>query len=148
MKSLLISKCLFGENVRYDGGNCLLRGDYIARLKNKFNLVFICPEVMAGMSVPREPIENINGTIVDKAGNDYTESFDPVKKEIFNLVKKNNITLALLKEFSPSCGSSKIYDGHFSGEVIDGEGIIAKQLRAYGVEVYSELQIEILLKKS
>lgn len=146
MESLLISKCLFGENVRYDGGNCLLRGDYIARLKNRYKLVFICPELMAGMSVPRDPIEYLDGRIIDKVGNDFTETFDIVKEEISNLVKKHKIKYALLKDFSPSCGSTEIYDGTFTGKTIEGDGIISKALKASGVEVFSEKNISSLLK--
>jgi uncharacterized protein YbbK (DUF523 family) len=146
MESLLISKCLFGENVRYDGGNCLLRGDYIARLKHRYNLVFICPEIMAGMSVPREPIEFLNDRIIDKAGNDLTESFDMVKEEISKLVQKHNIKYALLKDFSPSCGSTEIYDGSFTGKTIKGDGIISRALKSSGVKVFSEKNIESLLK--
>ena len=126
MQKLLVSKCLFGDNVRYDGANCLMRGDYIARLKKKFELVFICPEVMAGMSVPRPPIERLDDKVIDKDGNDHTESFKPVLETIGTMVKEQGITHALLKEFSPSCGSSKIYDGGVTGTMIDGEGIICE----------------------
>ncbi len=145
MKKILISKCLLGENVRYDGGNCLLRSDQIARLKSKYNIIAVCPEVMAGMGIPRDPIEISNGKIVDKNGNDYSSEFVKVCDDIKKLVASENISLALLKEFSPSCGSSKIYDGSFSGKIIFGEGIITKALKETGVIVYSEKQIDELL---
>jgi uncharacterized protein YbbK (DUF523 family) len=101
---------------------------------------------MAGMSVPREPIEYLNDRIIDKAGNDLTESFDVVKEEISKLVQKHNIEYALLKDFSPSCGSTKIYDGSFTGKTIEGDGIISKALKSSGVKVFSEKNIESLLK--
>lgn len=147
MESLLVSRCLFGEKVRYDGGDCLLRADFIARLKNRFNLIFICPEVMAGMSVPRNPIEILNGKIIDTEGLDLTDHFEPVIREIHSLVKKHCISKALLKDFSPSCGSSEIYDGSFTGTKVPGGGIITQFLKDAGVNVYSESEIMNLLKK-
>ncbi len=146
MKTLLVSHCLFGENVRYDGGNCKVRADYIARLKNHYKLIFICPEVMAGLSVPRDPIERLGSKIVDQQGMDLTEKFDDVLLKIQELVKSNGIEFALLKEFSPSCAPAKIYDGTFSGNIQPGLGIVAQALQELGLRLYSEESIEELLR--
>jgi len=145
MKSLLVSHCLFGENVRYDGGNCQVRADYLARLKHKYNLIFICPEVMAGMSVPRAPIELKDGQVIDQQGNDLTTQFDRVKDHLKQLVQDNQIEIALLKDHSPSCGPRMVYDGSFSGLLIPGQGHIASFLANLGIKLYSESQVEELL---
>lgn len=147
MKGVLVSKCLLGDNVRYDGDHCKLRQDYLSRLKSKFELFPICPEVMAGLGVPREPIELKNNLIIDQVGNDKTSLFTPVKMELEKLIQEKQIKYALLKEFSPSCGSNKIYDGTFSGKIIDGQGIITKFLLDLGLEIFSEEEIEELLNE-
>ena len=50
-----------------------------------------------------------------------------------------------MKAKSPSCGSGEIYDGTFSGVLIPGDGTATERLRALGVKVYSEKEIEGLL---
>lgn len=145
MKRVLVSKCLLGDNVRYDGGHCKLRQDHLSRLKSKFEIIPICPEVMAGLGTPRDPIELKNGLVLDKDGNDKTELFIPVQMALEELVKNKQIQFALLKEFSPSCGTKKIYDGSFKGKIINGEGIITTYLLSLGLTVYSEEEIESLL---
>ena len=145
MKTLLISKCLLGENVRYDGGNCLLRSDYLSRLKHHYKLVPICPELMAGFTIPREPIERSGGKIISKSGKDVTAQFNDTLESIKALVIEHNVNRALLKDFSPSCGVNMIYDGSFSGEKIKGQGLITEVLTSLGVNVFGEDEIEQLL---
>lgn len=145
MKPLLISKCLLGENVRYDGGNCLIQGEKLQAIKEKFKLFPICPEVMANMSIPRGPIEILRGKIINKKNDDLTDLFIPVKHSLSELIKMNRIKFALLKEFSPSCGVSQIHNGHFDGGTIEGKGLITSYLLTLGVNVYSENDIAELL---
>ena len=145
MKSLLISHCLLGEKVRYDGDHCSLRADYIARLKSKYKLIFICPEVMAGMGVPRAPIELKDGKIINQEGRDLTQDFDPVKVEIKKLIDTHSIEYALLKEESPSCGKSRVYSGDFDGVVIEGTGLIADFCLSLGLQVFNEEEVSKLL---
>jgi uncharacterized protein YbbK (DUF523 family) len=52
------------------------------------------------------------------------------------------IEMAILKANSPSCGSGKIYDGTFSGVLIEGDGIFAAMLKERGIPVFSEHQKE------
>lgn len=144
MKSLLISKCLLGENVRYDGGNCSLGDKVIKRLQAKFNLIPICPEVLAGMSIPRIPIELKEGRVITKNQQDVTDKFVSVKSLIKELSRSHKIEMALLKEGSPSCGVSQIYSGDFDGKIIPGSGIITMYCKELGLKVYSEDQIEEL----
>lgn len=59
-------------------------------------------------------------------------------EKIVQLIKEGK---AILKEYSPSCGSNKIFDGTFSGIKIDGAGITARLLKENGIEVISEEQI-------
>ena len=151
---ILISACLAGKNVKYNGGNntvpWLCR--WIARYPEYFLLA--CPEVLGGLPVPRLPaeIQRKDGKadnssaesflqyrrVVSNAGEDVTAQFVQGAEKTLELVKKHHITVAILKESSPSCGSSAIYDGTFSGTKVPGQGITAALLAANGVTVYSE----------
>ena len=97
------------------------------------------------MSIPRDPIEIRDRRIIDKNNTDLTSLFEPVKAIIKDMVESENITIALLKEDSPSCGVHSIYDGSFSGTKISGEGLITNYLRSLGVKVYSEYEVKSLI---
>lgn len=142
---VLISRCLLGDKVRYDGGHCKQEDSLIDRLKDKYELISICPEVMAGMSTPRDPIELANGRVINSTGDDLTAQFTPVFEKLKSLIFERKISKAILKEFSPSCGSQKIYDGSFSGKIIDGQGIITAFLRENNINVVSEQEISQIL---
>ncbi|MBT4792942.1 MAG: DUF523 domain-containing protein [Halobacteriovoraceae bacterium] len=147
MKKIIISKCLLGEKVRYDGGHCSLRGDYLARLKNKYELIPICPEVASGLGTPRDPIEFTDGDIVSLAGENITAKFNPVMEELEHIIKRDKIKMAIMKEKSPSCGVNYIYDGTFSGKITEGSGLITSLFKRLGVEVYSEEDVAKILNK-
>ncbi len=143
MEYLLISSCLLGNNVKYNGKNNYIKE--VELLKNKYNLIVICPEVMGGLPIPRIPSEILNDKVINKEGKDVTIHFNKGREEAIKLVKKYNIKKALLKEGSPSCGSHYIYDGTFSGNKIDGVGVTTKKLIELGLDIYSEKEIEKLL---
>ena len=143
MEYLLVSSCLLGNNVKYNGKN-----NYVAdieKIKNKYNIIVVCPEVMGGLPIPRIPSEILNDRVVNKEGTDVTNNFYAGANIALELVKKYNIKKALLKEGSPSCGSNYIYDGTFSGTKVEGQGITAKELSKLGVKIYNEKQIEDLV---
>ena len=148
MERILISKCLVGEKVRYDGDHCKIPTQHLNELKKQFELIELCPEVYAGMTIPRNPIERVGARVLDQSGSDYTSQFNLVKKHLDELILTHKFTKAILKEFSPSCGSKKIYDGTFSGNIIDGQGIITEYLRSKEVRVFSEKELSELLNTS
>ena len=143
MEYLLISSCLLGNNVKYNGKNNYIKE--VELLKNKYNLIVICPEVMGGLPIPRIPSEILNGKVINKEGMDVTNNFNKGADEAIKLVKKYNIKKALLKEGSPSCGSHYIYDGTFTSTKVDGYGVTTKKLIELGLDIYSEKEIEKLL---
>ena len=59
---LLISRCLLGENTKYNGKNNYV--DNIELLKDKYELFLCCPEVMGGLSIPRDPSEIKNDIVI------------------------------------------------------------------------------------
>jgi uncharacterized protein YbbK (DUF523 family) len=118
MNSVLISACLLGHRVRYDGEALTLSDNILLEWMREGRAVSICPEVAAGMSVPRSPAEISNGdghdvlaggaAVVDTAGNDVTRYFELGARKALSLCRQNHIRIAVLAESSPSCGSSRI----------------------------------------
>ena len=143
MEKLLISGCLIGNNTKYNGGNNY--NPLIEKLKEKYELVVICPEVMGGLSTPRNPSEINGDRVISSVGVDVTKEFNLGAERAYNIAVNNNVKKALLKEGSPSCGSNKIYDGTFTGVKIDGKGITVRKLKELGIEIYSENEILKLL---
>lgn len=104
----------------------------------------ICPEEAGGLSTPRPPSERRGDRVVAKTGADVTVEFNKGAEAALALAKLHNCRFALLKEASPSCGSSLVHDGTFKGVKIPGMGVAAELLRANGVEVFSENELEKL----
>lgn len=154
---ILVSSCLLGENVRYDGlnSNFMKNKKISPEIKNIFmqivseNEIFpFCPEVSAGLSTPRAPAEIITNSpsfrLQTKNGIDVTHDFTNGAKKCLDLCKKEGIKVALLKSKSPSCGNLQVYDGTFSGNLVNGMGVSAKILTRNQIRVFNENQIEKL----
>ena len=75
---------------------------------------------------------------MNKIGEDVTASFVDGAQKCAELCKEKGITVAILKQRSPSCGSKAIYDGTFSGKNIYGQGVTAALLTSMGIKVYGE----------
>jgi len=141
--NVLISACLLGVNCRYDGDGKLIKE--IERLKEIYNLIPVCPEIYGGLKTPREPAEIIDGKVINRKGEDVTENFIKGANETLYLAKLFNCKYAILKERSPSCGFGEIYDGTFSGKLVDGNGITADLLIKNGIMIIGESQMDWLL---
>lgn len=138
---LLISACLLGENVKYDGRNNLVDTPEMKRLQEHTRLIPVCPEVLGGLPVPRIPAEARGGKVIDQTGRDVTAPFQMGAMIALEIARKEGAAAAILKERSPSCGVHEIYDGTFSKTRIVGEGTAAALLRANGIRVFSENEI-------
>ncbi|WP_024954133.1 DUF523 domain-containing protein [Sulfurospirillum arcachonense] len=144
---ILISACLLGENVKYDGGHNDIRADsFIQKLLMENLLVSICPEVEGGLETPRIPVELIDNKAINQEGEDKTSFFEFGAQKALELCKQHDIKYAILKFRSPSCGSDIIYDGTFTHTFTSGDGITAKLLKENGIKVYSEKNLEELKK--
>ena len=156
LPAVLISRCLLGEAVRYDGGARALDESVLARLRNRARLVPVCPELAGGLGVPRAPAQIVGGTARDVLagrarvrtieGEDVTPFFIAGGQQALRLARAHGCRFALLKEKSPSCGVHLVHDGTFSGHTVAGQGIAAAMLRAAGVRVFSEAETEDLLR--
>lgn len=145
---ILVSSCLAGLEVRYNGTHSL--DSKIRKLVEENKAITICPELLGGFSTPREPAEIIGGNgedvldgkakVVEKSGKDVTEFYIRGAYAALEKAKKINATIVVLKENSPSCGSLMIYNGEFKGKKIIGNGVTSALLKRNGFQVISEEQ--------
>lgn len=149
---ILISACLLGEKVRYDGGGKLVEDDRLKAWADEGRLVPICPEMAGGLPTPRPPAEiqgldgqavlNGDSKVTTRNGDDVTQAFVGGAHAAAALARDNGVRLAILKARSPSCGAVQIYDGSFSGKLQQGQGVAAAALRAMGVQVFDEEHLD------
>ncbi|MDF2683837.1 MAG: hypothetical protein K0R47_5027 [Brevibacillus sp.] len=142
----MISACLIGCECRYDQKSCL--DQELEQLLREGKVIPVCPEQLGGLPTPRPPAEIIGGDgfdvldgkarIFDLKGNDVTEEFLMGAQQALKLAQTVGATSAILKENSPSCGSTFVYDGTFSGKKVTGTGLTAALFRRNGIEVQSE----------
>lgn len=145
MQNVLISACLLGVDCKYNGSNNKLDEETINLLKEKYNLIPVCPEIMGGMPTPRNPVEITDGKVFDNDGVEFTKEFEKGSEEVLKLAKLYDTTIAILKENSPSCGSNYIYDGTFNHQKIKGKGIAAHKLSKENIKLFTEENVKILL---
>lgn len=143
---ILISSCLLGENVRYDGTHNKIDSKLFESILNKHTIYSLCPEVEGGLNTPRNPAEIINDNVITTHNINVTNEFNLGALKALEVCKKENIRVALLKAKSPSCGNHLIYDGSFSNRLIDGMGITTQLLKKNGIEVFNENELEKLLE--
>lgn len=131
---VLVSACLLGRNCKYNGGNNY--DPKVEQLLKGHVPVEVCPELMAGLGVPRTPIEIVNGEVKDRNGNSVDVALRRAVERIVSQVRREGIQCAILKSRSPTCGVRQIYDGTFSGTLIDGAGVLTQALRDSGCQVF------------
>ena len=139
---VLVSACLLGVCCRYDGESkpC----ENVIKLREKYILIPICPESDGGLPTPRTPSERVGDKVLMRDGKDVTHNYNKGAEEALRLAKEYNCNIAILKARSPSCGSGKIYDGSFTGTLIDRDGVCAELLKKNGISVFTEDEIELL----
>ncbi|MCF1438194.1 MAG: DUF523 domain-containing protein [Shewanella sp.] len=138
----LISSCLLGNRVRYDGEHNLLSEPCIGQWQAQGRLCVICPEVSGGLPTPRAPAEQRGGRVVTCDEQDVTAQFSLGAHLALTLAQAQGVKMAILKARSPSCGSKQIYDGSFSRTLIGGDGLTAAALKQAGIRVFSELELD------
>ena len=138
-KNILVSACLLGQSCRYDGKSkpC----ERVIALKDTYNLIPNCPEVMGGLPTPRTPSEICGELVLMKDGRNVTENYNRGAQKALEIARENACTVAILKEKSPSCGSGLIHNGLFDGGLVEGDGITAKLLKSQGIHVLGESEI-------
>lgn len=130
---IMVSGCLLGENCKYNGRNNY--SEKVAEFIKGHEVVSVCPECLGGLPVPRVPAEIVNGMVINKEGENVDIQFRKGAEIALEIARKESIDLAILQSRSPSCGVKQIYDGTFSKNIIDGQGIFAKLLKENGFQI-------------
>jgi len=143
---ILVSACLAGICCKYNGGNNGI--PLIKELVKQGKAIPLCPEQLGGLPTPRLPAEIKGGSardvlqgkasVVRKDGADVTENFIRGAREVLKFCQEMGIRRAILKSKSPSCGKGLVYDGTFTGKLIEGNGVTAQLLIDDGIEVMTE----------
>ena len=155
MNKILVSACLLGQPVRYDGGALTLKSTILERWIKEGRIIPLCPEVLAGFAIPRQPAEIEKGKegvdvlagkalILENTGTDVTDMFIRGAEIALQIAKKNDCQFALLTDGSPSCGTTFIYGGTFDGQHKTGQGVVASLLSDNGIQVFPEDKIQLL----
>jgi len=149
---ILVSACLVGERVRYDGMALVCKNRILESWRQEGRVLAFCPEVAAGLTVPRSPAEIIgegDGTavlrrlakVINRDGKDMTERFVIGAQKALEQVISQSIAFAVMKDGSPSCASSYIYDGSFTGVSEAGKGVTAALFEENDIRVFNEHQM-------
>lgn len=142
---IAVSSCLLGINCKYNGKSNY--NEDIIKLKEQYELVPICPEVLGGLPTPRVPSEIIKNKVINQEGIDVTNNYNEGAKKALTILKENGIKIAILKAKSPSCGKGQIYDGTFSHTLVAGDGVTTKLFLENDILVLNENNFkEYLLK--
>lgn len=142
---ILVSACLLGCPVRYDGTSKPIAHSVLHRWHANGWLVPFCPEHAGGLPTPRPAAElQADGRVLTREGADVTAAFLSGAEQALSICQQQKIKYALLKESSPSCGSSNVYDGRFRDRKIPGEGITGRLLREHGILVFPEQRVHEL----
>jgi uncharacterized protein YbbK (DUF523 family) len=139
---VLVSACLLGEKVRYHGGDARCSNETLARWQDEGRVVPFCPEVAGGLPVPRPAAEIVASRVLTRDGVDVSAHFLEGARQAAALAAREGIRVAVLKEGSPSCGSSFVYDGSFTGARRPGKGLTASLLEEQGLRVFAEHQLD------
>ena len=145
-RCVLVSACLLGERCKYNGGHNYNQAlvDYVADKE----VIAVCPEVLAGLPVPRPPVELAAGHVVDATGQRYDALLEKGIERSLAAISGKKVDLAILQSRSPSCGVNQVYDGSFSGRKIAGSGRFAQKLKTLGYRVLDVEDINQLEGKS
>lgn len=137
---ILASACLLGRNCKYNGGNNY--DPAVVKFLEGKDTIEVCPEVLAGLGVPRVPMEIVGGKLINRDGVDIDAPVRGAVEKILDSIKNEEIQCCILKSRSPTCGVRQVYDGTFSGTLVDGAGVLAKALMDAGYFVVDAEELD------
>ena len=139
-EKILVSACLLGRNCKYNGGNNF--DPKVAEFVRGREVIEVCPEVLAGMGIPRVPMEIREGCLVNRDGVDVDGPNRAAVASVLAQIRDEDIGCAVLKSRSPTCGVRQVYDGSFTGTLVEGAGILARALMDAGYRVIDAEELE------
>ena len=132
----VVSACLVGKPCRYDGLS--KAREPIVQLARESRCVFVCPEVMGGLPIPRCPCEIRGNAVISSEGRDCNREYELGARLSLEAAEREGCRIAVLKARSPSCGAGRVYDGSFTHTLRDGDGVFAALLRSRGFTIFTE----------
>ncbi|MCY0963895.1 DUF523 domain-containing protein [Parathalassolituus penaei] len=158
MKKLLVSACLLGQPVRYDGANnqnkVLTLQAQLQLWQQQGLLIPVCPESLGGLPTPRPAAELRGGDghallvgqarVVIASGDDVTHAFLEGARRTLAIAQREGASAALLAARSPSCGNQGIYNGEFNRTLQTGVGVTVALLQNAGIRCFNPEQAEAL----
>ncbi len=152
-KKILISACLLGNKVRYDGGDCFCEHPILIQWQRENRLVVLCPEMAGGLPAPRPACQIVGSggglavlegkaQVLSVEGKNATAEYQQGAYKALELAQTHRVVMAILKARSPSCGNRQIYDGSFSKTLVSGMGVTAALLTQHGFKVFNEEELE------
>ena len=130
---IMVSACLLGQKCKYNGGDNY--NEAAIEFCRGHEVVAVCPELSGGLPVPRHPCEIADGIVVNDSGEKVDEAFRLGAERCLKTALDEKVDLAILQSRSPSCGVNQVYDGTFSGKLVEGSGIFAGLLKKHGFRV-------------
>jgi len=153
-RKILVSGCINGRAVRYNATGVDVESPIWDRWVAEDRLVWFCPELGAGMAVPRRPAETVGGdgaavlagvaTVLEDTGGDVTDIFVKGAQLALARAVADGCVAAVLTDGSPSCGTTYVYDGSFKGGTYAGMGVTAQLLADNGIAVFPENQLDLV----
>ncbi len=140
MKKIIVSACLLGENCKYSGGNNY--DPKVVEFVRGREVIPVCPEALAGLGIPRAPMEIVNGVLMNQDGTCVDGPVRQAVAKILEQIRYEDIECAILQSRSPTCGVRQVYDGTFSKKLIDGAGVLAQALKDAGYRVVDREELE------
>lgn len=135
---ILISACLLNKRCKYNGNHNGVKE--LIQWSKSHDVLVVCPEVLGGLDIPRSCCEIKEGKVINQAGMDLTAQYKSGANKVRLMAVANKVTLAVLKSKSPSCGIAEIYDGSFTHQSINANGVTAQMLINSGIKVISDEQ--------
>ena len=133
MMKVLVSSCILGKNCKYNGKNNY--NPKVVEFLHGKEVIDICPELLAQMPIPRPSAEIVNGIVMDIDGNNVDTVYRIAAQLALKEIAGMEFGLVILQSRSPTCGVNQIYDGSFTGKLLKGQGLFAKELIKAGYTV-------------
>jgi len=126
-----ISRCLLGDEVRFDGGH--KQDKFLTEVLSQYvEWIPVCPEVEAGLGTPREAMKLVGDVqkprlMTIKSGTDHTHALETITMNRIEQLKDMDLSGYVFKEGSPSCGIERVRIYHEHGMVSrKGVGLFAR----------------------
>lgn len=143
---VLVSACIMGDRCKYNGQSN--RNELAIEYLRDKDAVKICPEMLAGMGIPRPCAEIVEGIVMDEHGENVDDTYRRAVELALKTIENQPFDLVILQSRSPTCGVNEVYDGSFTGRLVPGSGLFAKALKDAGYRILDVSDLEGFLEQA